>query len=186
VVELLWIVLLVLLVWTLAALAVGGLALRRARQRNRVARTVPSPTPVWWQWSPSGSALLHRRLQAAAYSVDPARPDTGLVEAAGTDDLRAEVVTAAVHTDAALAALRRAPARVRRAERTHLAHRVATIEQVCARLHERPAPLPPVRALVARPPAPDGDLVALVERIHHLETGRAEVRQWAGGMPRAI
>lgn len=171
----------VLVVWVVLALAVGGFALHRARRGNRVTPTVPSPAPVWWRWSPSGPAALHRRLQAAAFAVDPVRPDTGLVPAVGTDELRADVVAAAVHTDATLAALRRAPARVRRAERTRVAQRVATIEQVCARLHERPAPLPPVRALVARnPPPPDGDLLALVERVRHLEAGRAEVRLWSG------
>lgn len=171
----------VLVIWAGMALSIGWYALHRARRTNRVTPAVPSPAPVWWLWSPSGSATLHRRLQAAAFTVDPARPDTGLVGAVGTDELRADVVTAAVDTDVALVALRRAPARVRRAERTHVAQRVATIEQVCARLHQRPAPLPPVRALVARrPPAADGDLLALIERVQHLEAGRAEVRRWSG------
>jgi hypothetical protein len=179
--EVLLILLAVTVTWTALALAIGWVALRRARRHNRVTPTVPSPAPVWWRWSPSGPALLHRRLQAAAYTIDPSRPDTGLVEASGTDELRADLVAAAVHTDVTLAGLRRAPARVRRAERARVAQRVAMIEHACARLRERPAPVPPVRLLLARPSAPpDGDLVVLVERVRHLEAGRAEVRRWTG------
>jgi hypothetical protein len=183
-VDVLLVLLTVLVVWVALVVGLGWVALRRARRSNRVTPAVPSPAPLWWRWSPSGPATLHRRLQAAAFAVDPARPDTGLVPSVGTDELRADVVTAALHTDATLAALRRAPARVRRIERTHAAQRVAAIEQVCARLHERPAPLPPVRALVARnAPPPDGDLVALLERVQHLEAGRAEVRRWSAEVP---
>jgi hypothetical protein len=185
--DVLAIVLAVVLVWIVAMLLAGALLVHHLGRANRVAATVRSPAPLRWRWSGGSSARLHRRLQAAAWPIDPARTHPDLPSAVGTDALRADLVAAAVRTDEHLAAVRRAPGRVRRATVRDTADRVRTIEVLAARLQARPVEPTwrdrvglPTRALV-RTTSPDLDLIA--ERVWCLELGRAEV---AGVEKRAV
>jgi hypothetical protein len=188
--EIVAIVFLVLLVWLLAFGLLAALTIRHAGRANRVAAGVRSPAPLRWRWSGSSSARLHRRLQAAVWPIDPTRDHPELPRAVGTDDLRAELVAAAVRTDAGLAEARRAPSRVRRATVRAASARVSTIEELAARLQSQP---PPARWPRPSPrPGPtgalptSGDLDGLTERVECLEVGRAEVagvEGWVAGRP---
>ncbi len=166
-------VLVVLAVWLVLGL-VAALGFRAVLARaNRVAVGVRSPAPVRWRWTPSRSAHLHRRLQTLAWPIDPGRPELGPPTAPLTDDLRRQIVEAAVDLDGDLARFRRAPARVRRDNLREVATHVATLEHASACLQGLPAT-----------PAPaDPVLGELAERAAQLRAGRAEVEVWTSDPP---
>jgi hypothetical protein len=178
--EALTVVAAVLLVWGVAAIAVLLVLRRRWRRQNRVAASCPSPVPVRWLWSPATGARLHRRLQAAVYPIDPARPDA-LPGAVGTDELRHDLTTYAVAVDRALAADRGAPRRIRRRQLRARSSEVAVLEDLTARLIGSASPRPP-RAL----PCPSPELAELRARVHALQHGREcvdEIERAVAGEP---
>src|SRR5262245_38485013 len=174
--EVLGIALAVLVFWLVAIVTLAAFAAHRLRRANRVAARVPSPAPLRWHWSASRPARLHRRLQVAVWPIDPDRPQDHLPPAAGTDALRADLVSAALATDATLVGLRHAPNRIRRAGWREASTRVVVIEDLAARVSGRP--VPPSRAVrfpPLWPPTVPPGFEDLLERVNCLEHGRAEV-----------
>jgi hypothetical protein len=173
----------ILLVW-LATLIVTALVIRsRLRRRNRVARQVPSSAPVHWLWSPSAPARLHRRLQTAVWTIDPASGTASVPEAAGTDGIRDDLVAHATAIDQYLVAVRRAPRRIRRSELRITDGHVGIVEDLCARVGGSPRVEPRTRwstpwvAAPGRRVTAPWPLLDLRERVLHLEAARSEIER---------
>jgi hypothetical protein len=194
------IVLSVLAAWIVALTVVFVVARRRLRRTNRVARSVPSPAPLWWLWSPGAAARVHRRLQSATWPVDPDGGEWSLPTAPMTDGLRADLVATALALDDRLVEVRHAPRRTRGREVRRVARSVRVLEQLTHRL-AHPAPghagpgsggggsprpeqvgahstTPPTDPAVELPSWPHHraeELAALAERVAQIEAGRGEV-----------
>jgi hypothetical protein len=114
----------------------------KLHRRNRVSPAVKSPAPVVWLWSPTRSARLHRRLQAAVAEIHlaPSRRsrDHGTTS---VDDMRRELEHQAVEIDHHLVVAARHPRRSRRQLLGALSAQVDDVEELSIRLSRlsRPA-----------------------------------------------
>jgi hypothetical protein len=114
----------------------------RLHKRNRVSPAVKSPAPLTWLWSPTQTARLHRRLQAAVTEIhlSPTRRSHSGAECS-VDELRRELEYQAVEIDHHLVVASRHPRRNRRHLLSTLDPQVAEVEQLSVRLSRltRPA-----------------------------------------------
>jgi hypothetical protein len=161
---------------TLLALCCAAFALIvwRLNKMNRVDPTMASPAPLFWLVSPSQSALLHRRLRAAAALVASA-PQTGTSGRGSLDDLHAQVIVQARELDRLVAVTARAPRRVRRDHIRALRPQVTELENLSGRLMGLDQRSFGPRPAGAPVDPPEVALRDMEERIAHLEHAEAEL-----------
>jgi hypothetical protein len=161
---------------TLFAICCAAFALIvwRLNKLNRVDPTMASPAPLFWLVSPSQSALLHRRLRAAAALVATA-PKTGATGRGSLDDLHAQVIVQARELDRLVAITARAPRRIRRDHIRALRPQVTELENLSGRLMGLDQRSFGPRPAGAPVDPPEVALREMEERIAHLEHAEAEL-----------
>jgi hypothetical protein len=151
-----------------------GLITWRLDRKNRVDPTTSSPAPLSWLVSPSPSAMLHRRLRAAAHLATASLTAT-TTGPGSLDDVRARIVEQARELDRLVVITARAPRRVRRDHVRSLRPQVTELETLSGRLMGLNQ-----RSLGARPAGTPVDPPAVAinqisERIEMLEHAEAEL-----------
>jgi hypothetical protein len=157
------------LVTTAAAAACTAVAVSlviwRLRRRNRVSPRVKSQAPLWWLWSPSRPARLHRRLRsavsAARYGVDQSGPDSPIA------DLVAELERQAVVIDRQLVTAAQSPSSIRYRLLNPLTGQVRDFERIVERVLSE--------ATAAAGESPQAALGRVTERLDALESARDEI-----------
>jgi hypothetical protein len=154
--------------------AAMGVLVWRLGKMNRVDPSTTSPAPLFWLVSPSQSALLHRRLRAAAALAGAATP-TGSKGPGSLDDLRGQIIVQARELDRLVAVTARAPRRVRRDHVRALRPQVTELENLSGRLMGLDQ-----RSFGTRPAGspvdpPEVALRDMAERVAHLERAEEEL-----------